>query len=128
MSPILLVGWMLALVLTVTGYGIGANVNIALLMLLIATGFACVGNFAAFFEVAAAVHLDGHQRRLRLLPLLLTGFVVSMVAVSKATIDGLLLDKLFKRQFKWDKTVRYRQAPAAAPVVVATAALPEARV
>lgn len=132
MSPILLVGWMLALVLTVTGYGIGANVNIALLMLLIATGFACVGNFAAFFEVAAAVHLDGHQRRLRLLPLLLTGFVVSMVAVSKATIDGLLLDKLFKRQFKWDKTVRYRQAPAAhaaaQAAVPVTAALPEARV
>ena len=48
-----------------------------LVMLLVTAGFACVGNFAAFFEVAAAVHLDGHQRRLRLLPLLLTGFVVS---------------------------------------------------
>lgn len=109
MSPILLIGWVLALIVTVTGYGIDANVNIALLMLLITTGFACVGNFAAFFEVAAAVHLDGHQRRLRLLPLLLTGFVVSMIAVSKATLDGLVLDRLLKRQFKWDKTVRYRQ-------------------
>ena len=109
MSPILLLGWFLALVLTITGYGIGAGVNIALLMLVITTGFACVGNFAAFFEVAAAVHLDGHQRRLRLLPLLLTGFVVSMIAVSKASIDGLFLDKLLRRQFKWDKTVRYRQ-------------------
>lgn len=109
MSPILLIGWVLALIVTVTGYSINANVNIALLMLLITTGFACVGNFAAFFEVAAAVHLDGHQRRLRLLPLLLTGFVVSMIAVSKATLDGLVLDKLLKRQFKWDKTVRYRQ-------------------
>ena len=109
MSPILLLGWFLALVLTITGYGIGAGVNIALLMLIITTGLACVGNFAAFFEVAAAVHLDGHQRRLRLLPLLLTGFVVSMIAVSKASIDGLFLDKLLRRQFKWDKTVRYRQ-------------------
>ncbi|MGF6210583.1 glycosyltransferase family 2 protein [Comamonas sp. 4034] len=109
MSPILLIGWVLALIVTVTGYSINANVNIALLMLLITTGFACVGNFAAFFEVAAAVHLDGHQRRLRLLPLLLTGFVVSMIAVSKATLDGLVLDRLLKRQFKWDKTVRYRQ-------------------
>ena len=52
------------------------------------------------------MHLDGHQRRLRLLPLLLTGFVVSMIAVSKATLDGLVLDRLLKRQFKWDKTVR----------------------
>ena len=82
-------------------------------MLLITAGFACVGNFAAFFEVAAAVHLDGHQRRLRLLPLLLTGFVVSMIAVSKATLDGLVLDRLLKRQFKWDKTVRYRQTSPA---------------
>ena len=111
MSPILLLGWVLALVLTLTGYSVGANINIALLMLLITTGFACVGNFAAFFEVAAAVHLDGHQRRLRLLPLLLTGFVVSMIAVSKASLDGLLLDKLLHRQFKWDKTVRYRHTP-----------------
>ena len=111
MSPILMLGWALALVLTISGFGIGANINVALLMLVITTGFACVGNFAAFFEVAAAVHLDGHQRRLRLLPLLLTGFVVSMFAVSKASLDGLVLDKLLRRQFKWDKTVRYRQNP-----------------
>ncbi|GAB2479313.1 MAG: glycosyltransferase family 2 protein [Comamonas sp.] len=117
MSPLLLLGWLLALVLTTTGYGLSTDVNIALLMLLVTAGFACVGNFAAFFEVAAAVHLDGHRRRLRLLPLLLTGFVVSMIAVSKATVDGLVLDRLLRRQFKWDKTVRYRQGalPALRP-------------
>ncbi len=115
MSPILLIGWLLALLLTITGYGLGAGVNIALLMLVLTTGFACVGNFAAFFEVAAAVHLDGHQRRLRLLPLLLTGFMVSLIAVSKASIDGLFLDKLLRRQFKWDKTVRYRQGVTPPP-------------
>lgn len=111
MSPILLIGWILALILTITGYGISAHINIAVLMLLLTTGFACAGNFAAFFEVAAAVHLDGHQRRLRLLPLLLSGFAVSTFAISKATLDGLLLDKLLRRQFKWDKTVRYRHLP-----------------
>jgi hypothetical protein len=37
-----------------------------------------------------------------------------MVAISKATLDLAVMDRLFKRQLRWDKTIRYRIAPAVA--------------
>jgi hypothetical protein len=45
------------------------------------------------------------------LPLVIVGFLVSMVSISKATIDLMIFDRLFKRQLRWDKTARYRTAP-----------------
>lgn len=111
MSPILMLGWVLAIIVAVTGSGLDSAHAMSLGLLLATTCGVCLGNFAAFFEVAAAVHLDNHQRRLRLLPFMLTGFLVSTVSISKATIDGLLLDKLLRRSFQWDKTVRYRKNP-----------------
>ncbi len=120
MSPLLLLGWFMTLVLLLAGRGFGIDANVAVWMFAGAATFSCMGNFAAFFEVAAAVHLDGNRTRLRLMPFLLIGFLVSVVAVSKATLDGFFLDRLFRRGFSWDKTVRYRQpvAQPASPVPV----------
>ena len=128
MGPLLLLGWVLAILMfyarvedwIFTCYICAFSVMI----------FACFGNFAAFFEVAAACHLDGHRRRLRLLPLLGVSFLVSVFSITKATLDLMLLDRLFKRQFKWDKTVRYRtrQATDAALLPLGASALnPAAR-
>lgn len=109
MSPILMLGWLLAIIVAVTGSGFDTRYAMTLGFLMATAAGVCLGNFAAFFEVAAAVHLDRHQRRIRLLPFMLTGFLVSTVAITKSTLDWLLLDRLFKRGFTWDKTVRYRK-------------------
>lgn len=114
MGPLLLLGWALAILVFYArpeGWALMCYVCAFSVMI-----FACFGNFAAFFEVAAACHLDGHRRRLRLLPLLGVSFLVSLFSITKATLDLMLLDKLFKRQFKWDKTVRYRNKPVAEAV------------
>ena len=70
--------------------------------------YGTLGNFAAFFEIAMAVLLDGKRNRLRLLPFSLLGFVVSLVAISVSVWD-LLLDRLLRRDMVWEKTVRYRK-------------------
>jgi hypothetical protein len=71
--------------------------------------YSALGNFAAFFEIGAAVRLDGNRRRIRLLPLNLLGFLVSMVSISRATVNQWI-DGMLKRELKWDKTARYRKA------------------
>lgn len=120
MSPVLLLGWILASLLVLFGNHGGMGINVAALMFALSACFACMGNFAAFFEIAAAVHLDGHRHRLRLIPVMLIGFGVSVMAITKASLDGLLLDKIFKRSFQWDKTARYR-SPASDPAKLISA-------
>ena len=43
------------------------------------------------------------------------GFLVSLMAISKATLDGLFLDRVLRRDLKWDKTARYRKDPPDVP-------------
>jgi cellulose synthase/poly-beta-1,6-N-acetylglucosamine synthase-like glycosyltransferase len=105
MAPITLLGWILAL--TVFYQGI-AQFN-GILALLSLTAYATIGNLAAFFEIAAAVRLDGHRKRLCLLPFLIMGFMVSIFSVSQAAISqGSAL--LTGAEFRWDKTERFRKA------------------
>ncbi len=112
MSPVLLVGWVLSAIVALAGSTFtGDLVPWEFWLLLIVTCLTTVGNFAAFVQVAAAAHLDGHRQRIRLLPIMFCGFVVSLMAITKASIDGLLLDPLLRRELKWDKTARYRKAP-----------------
>jgi cellulose synthase/poly-beta-1,6-N-acetylglucosamine synthase-like glycosyltransferase len=118
MPLLLLMGWGAALLLFYGNYGFALNGAIALMLMLT---YASFGNFAAFYQIAAAASLDGQRHSLRLLPLVIIGFLVSVVSISKATLDLLLADRLFKRKLHWDKTVRYRVSrPAASqPVPVA---------
>ncbi len=85
--------------------------SVALAVLAVAV-YGSLGNFAAFFQIAASVRLDGRHRRLRLLPFNTLGFVVSATAIADATWDLFFNDWLRRREMVWDKTARYRQAPA----------------
>jgi cellulose synthase/poly-beta-1,6-N-acetylglucosamine synthase-like glycosyltransferase len=106
MAPITVVGWLLALAVFYQGvsplHGIVAILSI--------TAYAAVGNFAAFFEIAAAARLDASRERIRLLPFLMLGFLVSIAAVTHAAISQLLAP-LTGAQFHWDKTERFRSSP-----------------
>ncbi|RYF01883.1 MAG: glycosyltransferase family 2 protein [Comamonadaceae bacterium] len=102
---IMLAGWCLALGLYFLNAGSLLSKLIPVFALMI---YGTLGNFAAFFEIVIAVLIDGNRRRLRLLPLNLLGFMVSLFAISGA-VWSLLLDSLLKREMVWEKTVRYRK-------------------
>ena len=110
MSPLLVLGWLLSLLMYFT---VGLEFAVPALMVLAFMGHSALGNFAAFFEIAAAVHLDRSHRRVRLLAFNWLGFIVSAVAISRAVLEQAVLDRLPGRNFHWDKTVRYRKGPVA---------------
>lgn len=101
--PLLLIGWGLAVGL----FYLGAPLSHTMLALLGVSTYSTLGNFAAFFQVATAARLDGSQRRIRLVPFLAFGFLVSLIAVSWATAVQVLLAPL-NLQGRWHKTERYR--------------------
>jgi cellulose synthase/poly-beta-1,6-N-acetylglucosamine synthase-like glycosyltransferase len=103
MAPITVVGWSLALAV----FYQGTNPLHGVIAVLSISAYAAVGNFAAFFEIAAAARLDSTRQRIRLLPLLVLGFVVSIVAVSQALISQVIAP-ITGAQFHWDKTERFR--------------------
>lgn len=107
MSPILLFGWALA---TVLFYFNSTDWLTGVFALLALMSYSSLGNMAVFFEIGAAVYLDGSRERMRLMPLNYLGFLVSLMAVSKATAEQLGSLWRPQRTIKWDKTVRYRQA------------------
>jgi cellulose synthase/poly-beta-1,6-N-acetylglucosamine synthase-like glycosyltransferase len=106
MAPLTLIGWILALGLFYEGVAPLHGV-IALLSF---TAFATTGNFAAFFEIAAAARLDNSRQRICLLPFLVLGFAVSIFCVSRACLSQLLAP-ITGAQFHWDKTERFRTTP-----------------
>ena len=57
---------------------------------------------AIFFEVTAAAYLDGSRERIRLLPFILLGFLVSLLTVSTDT--ALQLMPRWSREVRWHKT------------------------
>ncbi|MDP1567780.1 MAG: glycosyltransferase [Polaromonas sp.] len=105
---VMLAGWCLALGLYFLNAGSLLSSLIPIFALMI---YGTLGNFAAFFEIVVAVLIDGNRRRLRLLPFNMLGFLVSLFAISGA-VWSLLLDRIFKREMVWDKTIRYRAKAA----------------
>jgi len=106
MAPLLLLGWLMTVFLF---YFSNAQWLAGALALIALMSYAAVGNFAAFFEMAAAAYLDGSNKRMRLLPLNFFGFLVSVLSVSKATINQIIFDGVCGRSLVWDKTDRYRK-------------------
>jgi cellulose synthase/poly-beta-1,6-N-acetylglucosamine synthase-like glycosyltransferase len=106
MSPILLLGWFLAIALFYFNPNNWLNGILALFALM---SYSALGNFAAFFEIGAAVYLDGSRGRIKLMPLNYFGFLISLLAISRATFNQIFFDTLLKRTLVWDKTVRYRK-------------------
>jgi cellulose synthase/poly-beta-1,6-N-acetylglucosamine synthase-like glycosyltransferase len=103
MAPLTLVGWVLALAVFYEGV---APLH-GLVAMLAFTAYATMGNFAAFFEIAAAARLDSSRQRIRLLPFLILGFAVSIVSVSRAAVSQLI-GLLTGAQLRWQKTERFR--------------------
>jgi cellulose synthase/poly-beta-1,6-N-acetylglucosamine synthase-like glycosyltransferase len=106
MAPLTLVGWILALGLFYEGV-VPLHGLVALLAI---TAYGAVGNFAAFFEIAAAARLDYTHQKVCLLPFLVLGFGVSIFSVSRACVSQLLAP-ITGEQFHWDKTERFRTTP-----------------
>jgi cellulose synthase/poly-beta-1,6-N-acetylglucosamine synthase-like glycosyltransferase len=102
-APVLLFGWGLAIALYYLGYQLPTGV----LAVLLVSAFSTLGNFAAFFEVATATRLDGSRNRVRLLPFLFFGFLVSLIAVSQESLRQLFRWRR-KPPVVWHKTERYR--------------------
>ena len=108
MSPMLILGWLLGLLLY---FSVSLEIATPAIALLAFMGHSSLGNFAAFFEIAAAVHLDRSRQRVRLLAFNWLGFIVSAVAIARAVLEQALLDRRPGSKFQWDKTVRYRRGP-----------------
>jgi cellulose synthase/poly-beta-1,6-N-acetylglucosamine synthase-like glycosyltransferase len=108
MAPVLLLGWVLALMLFYLGAPIGGGTAVLAL-----AAFTTLGNFAAFFEIAAAARLDGSEERIRLLPFTLLGFSVSLISVSRAAWQQIIAG-ILGREMVWHKTERSRMAPVPA--------------
>jgi cellulose synthase/poly-beta-1,6-N-acetylglucosamine synthase-like glycosyltransferase len=104
LPPVMLLGWCLMVGLYFAGHG---TLLAWLLPVFALMMYGTLGNFAAFFEIVVAVLIDGNRRRLRLLPLNLLGYLVSLFAISGA-IGSLVLDRVLGRATVWDKTRRYR--------------------
>jgi cellulose synthase/poly-beta-1,6-N-acetylglucosamine synthase-like glycosyltransferase len=85
MSPAMMLGWLVGGAL----WYLGIN-KAGLIIILSVTTYSAVGNFAVFFEIATAAHLDGTRGRIRLLPFVLMGFLVSLVSVTRATLTQIL--------------------------------------
>ena len=104
---IMLIGWGLALGLYFLNAGSLLSQLIPVFALMV---YGTLGNFAAFFEIVVAVLIDGNRRRLRLLPFNMLGFLISLFAIAGA-VWSLMIDRVFKREMVWDKTIRYRAEP-----------------
>ncbi len=104
MSPLLIIGWLIAIAL----FYLGEHALHGLVAILAVASYNTLGNFAAFFEIAAAVRLDGHRHRIRLLPLVLVGFLVSLFSTGRAAVSQLRPRKR-RRDIVWHKTERFRE-------------------
>ena len=105
MAPLLCVAWVLVVVLFYLGQLLLSQM---VFMTLCMFAYGSLGNFAAFFELAAGSHLDRRRANARLLPLVLFSFVVSLVAVTRAMLSALR-DVLTRRSLQWQKTERFRK-------------------
>ncbi|WP_293995209.1 glycosyltransferase family 2 protein [Sphaerotilus sp.] len=109
MAPVLIIGWVVSLLLYFT---VSVQWIAPALMLMAFMTHGALGNFAAFFEIAAATHMDRSHHRIRLLAFNWLGFIVSAVAITRGALEQMVLDRIGAPKFQWDKTIRYRTAPA----------------
>ena len=115
MAPVLIIGWVVSLLLYFT---VAMQWIAPALLLLAFVSHGALGNFAAFFEIAAATHMDRSRNRIRLLAFNWLGFIVSAVAIARGALEQMVLDRIGTSTFHWDKTIRYRTAapkPGAQP-------------
>ena len=98
MSAVVVVGWLLGIAL----WFLGVN-KPGLIIILAVTSYSTLGNFAVFFEIATATYLDGTRQRVRLLPFIMLGFLVSLFTVTRVTLTQALFKPRGDDVF-WHKT------------------------
>jgi cellulose synthase/poly-beta-1,6-N-acetylglucosamine synthase-like glycosyltransferase len=106
---VLAFGWMCTIVLFYAGY----PPQWSKVTILLVSSFNTVGNFASFFQIAAASRLDGTRERIRMLPFMFLGFLVSTFAVGRASLSRA--SWLRGRPLDWEKTERHREGRASSP-------------
>jgi cellulose synthase/poly-beta-1,6-N-acetylglucosamine synthase-like glycosyltransferase len=99
MSPIVMLGWLLAMAL----WYLGEN-RPGLIIILIVTSYSVLGNFATFFEVSAGSYLDGSRARIRLLPLVMLGFLVGLFTITHETVMQVVRPREPGARVRWSKT------------------------
>ncbi len=97
-SPVMLLGWLVGSIL----WYLGVN-KPGLIIILAVTTYSAVGNFAIFFEIATAAHIDGTRGRIKLLPFVFLGFLVSLVSVTRATLTQVFVRRK-SGKVEWEKT------------------------
>jgi cellulose synthase/poly-beta-1,6-N-acetylglucosamine synthase-like glycosyltransferase len=105
-SPLLLLGSLMGIILWFLG-----EPHAALLYILLVTPYSTLGNFAIFYEITAAAQLDGGGERIRLLPFIFFGFLISLFSVSRAAfaqvgVNGNNNHNGSNNEVVWDKTER----------------------
>ena len=107
-GPLMVLAWGLAQVVYYMGHTEESLIAVSLMTYLVFSSF---GNFALFFEIGTAAFLDGFHRRIRLLPLGVGFFFVSLTTVSKTFYQQIWDDKIRKKEIVWHKTDRFREKP-----------------
>lgn len=110
MSLVIVVGWALAITL----FFLGVQMTYGVIAILAVTSYGALGNFAAYFEIAAALRLDGRRQAISLLPINMFNFLVSLAATTRATFTPLLPRGAGKKTF-WEKTERFRRPKVDTP-------------
>ncbi|MGR9115710.1 MAG: glycosyltransferase family 2 protein [Gammaproteobacteria bacterium] len=103
MSPLLLLGWLLAITL----FFLGEHLMYGVIAILAVISYGTLGNFASFYEISTALRLDGRHQSIRLLAINIFNFMVSFITISLAIFPKAAP---FSRHqtFHWHKTDRYR--------------------
>ena len=102
MSAVLVLGWVLVIGLFFSGISAAAW----MFTILIVASYSALGNFAVFFEIAAAARLDGYRNRIRLLPFVFFSFVISVVSTARTVLPSHFTWR--GKQLVWHKTERSR--------------------
>jgi len=109
MQPLLLLGWVIAVILYYMNAAEALTLLIPASLLLV---YSAVGGFSAFLQMGYAQLIDGHRHRIRLLPLQLLSFVVCMPVISWA-LWGSVSELFSKKELVWNKTTRYSKQVSA---------------
>lgn len=106
----------LSLLCTLTLFFLGEmDVFVGWWVLLFIGFYNSYGNFAPFYQIAAAQMIDGVHEDVRLLPLLTFNFYFYIWNISLGFFDAVA-DVVTRRRVKWAKTDRFAESPKFSPV------------
>jgi cellulose synthase/poly-beta-1,6-N-acetylglucosamine synthase-like glycosyltransferase len=82
----------------------------SLFLFLLVVAYNTFGNIAPFNQLGIAALIDGSTHRIRLIPLLFFVFLFNLWSSTLGFVNAVI-DLLFKREIRWQKTERFRDVP-----------------